>query len=54
MIKLRYIGDYQPKGMIVEVEEKDLKAFLKNGEYEELIIKPIIKKEVKYNDNNSK
>ena len=36
MKELRYIGNNQPKGMIVDVEEEDVERLLKEGNYEEV------------------
>jgi len=57
MKQLRYIGKNRPEGMVIEVEEKDLKRLLDSGEWEEtskpkLEIK--IEKEVKYNGISNK
>lgn len=34
MVELKYIGTHQPKGMIVEIEEKNIKRYLDSGNYE--------------------
>jgi len=33
-MELRYIGKHQPYGMIVDVEEKDVKHLIDSGDYE--------------------
>jgi len=47
MKRLKYIGTHQRKGMIVEVEDSNVKRLLVSGNWEDLelpkiIIKPII------------
>jgi len=56
MVTLKYIGTHQPKGMIIEAEEKDVKRLLNSGEYELLEAKKpiIIIKEVSANDNSKR
>jgi len=49
MVKLKYIGTHQPQGMIIEVEEADVKTFLDNSEYKLLFKLPTLKKEVVVN-----
>ena len=49
MVKLKYIGTHQPQGMIIEVEEADVKTFLDNSEYKLLFKSPTLKKEVVVN-----
>ena len=50
MVELKYIGTHQPQGMVIEVEEADVKTLLDNGEYELLFKLPTLKKEVVVND----
>jgi hypothetical protein len=33
MITLKYIGNNQPKGMIIEVEEINIDSYIDSGEY---------------------
>jgi len=56
MVTLKYIGTHQPKGMIIEAEEKDVKRLLNSGEYELLEAKKptIIIKEVNAYDNSKR
>ncbi len=57
MKQLKYIGEHQPKGMIVEVVDTEAEGLLATGEYEELgKSKPIVTKEIeeKEEDDNSK
>lgn len=43
MIQLRYIGNNQPKGMIVEVDDERIEELLDSGNYEELSPKKEVK-----------
>jgi len=51
MKRLKYIGTHQRKGMIVEVEDKNVKRLLVSGNWEDIedtgipkvIIKPVVK-----------
>ena len=56
MVTLRYIGTHQPKGMLIEVEEKNVEKLLNSGEYESLEEKKsiIILKEVKTDDGSKR
>ena len=45
MIQLRYVGNYKPKGMIVEVEESEVERLLKSGEYEKVCEEKEVKEE---------
>ncbi len=47
MKQLRYIGNNQPKGMIVEVDDERVKELLKSGNYEEITTNNTQKEEVK-------
>jgi len=40
MTELKYIGKFQPKGMIIDVKEEDVKRNLDSGEYERLSSSP--------------
>ena len=55
MKMLRYIGTHQPKGMLIEAEEKDVERLLDSEEYEDLNSNKeiIISKEVS-NDNSKR
>ena len=37
MVELKYIGTHQPKGMVIEVDEENVKKYLDSGEYERVI-----------------
>ena len=51
MKKLKYIGGHQPKNMVIEAEEKDIKGLIESGDYILLeIVKPIIIKKENSND----
>ncbi len=52
MKQLKYIGGNKPKGMIIEVEEKDIARLISSGDYEpidKLVIKKV--KEEKHDIN---
>ena len=57
MVKLKYIGNHQPQGMIIEVDEVKVKRFIDSGDYDYLVHKKVEKivlktKEVVVNDNS--
>lgn len=59
MKQLRYIGEYQPKGMVVEVNDDEVKGLLATGDYEEygkpsIVKTPIIKPKMEEKNDNSK
>ncbi len=45
MVNLRYIGEHQPKGMVINAEEKEVKGLLDTGNYEKIEYEKIIKKQ---------
>ncbi|MHA1868751.1 MAG: hypothetical protein ACTSXD_11965 [Candidatus Heimdallarchaeaceae archaeon] len=54
MEQLKYVGNNKPKGMIIEVEDSEVKRLLASGNYEKLN-KPSLKTEKKEEkDDNSK
>ncbi len=44
MASLRYIGEHQPKGMVVQVEDSNVKRLLDSGEYERFEFEKLVKK----------
>ncbi len=57
MVELKYIGNYQPENMIIDVDESQVDELLDSGEYKTLEIKKTIevlkspKKEVEDDDS---
>lgn len=57
MRQLRYIGNNQPKGMIVEVDDNRVEDLLKSGNYEELSpnkeVKQLKEKDVSFSERTN-
>ena len=61
MKQLKYVGNHQPKNMIVEVDDAEVERLLATGEYEELgeespqkVIDKVIKEKEEEEDDSSK
>ncbi len=54
MKQLKYVGEHQPKGMIVEVDDNEVKFLLATGEYEELDKESPQEKEEEEDDNSKR